>query len=922
MSTAFPPPTNPPDQPALSYRLGTRSGFLAWMLAQLPRQEIPDGPNAGTRPLANLATHSPRDPAVALLDAFAVVADVLTFYEERIVNEGFLRTATETRSVMELARAVGYELSPGLAAGAWLAFTVEEAAGAAPEVVIDPGVRVLSVPAQNQRPQTFETVERIVARPEWNQLRPMVATAQDFAPDTAELWVDLAQANLPPGEALLFVSHERETSAGATSWALRTVAGVTPYPASGRARVTLVPSAAQSPVPAGGRVYLMNQRAAVFGHNAPDWKAMPASVQKQFDPGGSSQDWPNLPVALTSGRLLLDNLYPKLLPSTWMVLASAGSTGLYWADSIQTIGNADFTLTARCTAPALLDKPGGLAADISAFANARRGILVLGQGGELPLVERPLVSATWGTAILAPFPNVVNNVEADLDQDDKVALDGVVLGLAAGRTLLITGKRLRASVLKQGGVTLTADSGVTTSYQQGETLFVVARPVQDSQTGKWTWRLADAGGFEGTVGSLLAGDLGLEPAAASDPVIAEVAILEEVQQTPIRTTLRFTAPLKHWYDRATTTLSGNVAVATHGETVNEVLGSGDGSQANQRFALKRTPLTWVSAATPTGRLSTLEIRVDGVLWREVSSFHDQSANSRVYLSQRDDQGRTTVVFGDGVHGARLPSGLENVVAKYRIGTGLDGEVDAGKIMLFQTRPLGLRAVTNPLPATGAEPPATGVAAKPEIPRSVLTLDRVVSLTDYETFARAFAGIGKARAAFLRRGERQRVHLTLALADGSPVPDDAVILDNLRAALDAVRDTTTPVEMAGQGRIWFRVAAKLTVAGDFLFANVAAAATAAMTQAFSFDQRSFGQDVSAAEVVALLQGVPGVDAVDLDGLKKVDPSDQNIPDQVTALLMADEARWKDDTGDVIVPAQLLLLDPSPRGLTFTNPQEQP
>ena len=59
---------------------------------------------AGTRPLAALTTRAPDDPAIALLDAWATVADVLTFYQERIANEGFLRTATERRSVLELAR--------------------------------------------------------------------------------------------------------------------------------------------------------------------------------------------------------------------------------------------------------------------------------------------------------------------------------------------------------------------------------------------------------------------------------------------------------------------------------------------------------------------------------------------------------------------------------------------------------------------------------------------------------------------------------------------------------------------------------------------------------------------------------------------------------------------------------------------------
>ena len=75
--------------------------------------------------------------------------------------------------------------------------------------MIEPGVRVLSVPGQNQRPQTFETVERIVARPEWNQLRPLTSIPQDFTPDASELWIDAGQASLAPGDALLFVSHDR-----------------------------------------------------------------------------------------------------------------------------------------------------------------------------------------------------------------------------------------------------------------------------------------------------------------------------------------------------------------------------------------------------------------------------------------------------------------------------------------------------------------------------------------------------------------------------------------------------------------------------------------------------------------------------------------------------------------------------------------
>ena len=58
------------------------------------------------------------------------LGDVLTFYQERIANESYLRTATERLSVLELARLIDYQLRPGVAASTYLAFTLEDAPGA------------------------------------------------------------------------------------------------------------------------------------------------------------------------------------------------------------------------------------------------------------------------------------------------------------------------------------------------------------------------------------------------------------------------------------------------------------------------------------------------------------------------------------------------------------------------------------------------------------------------------------------------------------------------------------------------------------------------------------------------------------------------------------------------------------------------
>ena len=103
---------NAPGLAALAYRVGTHGTILRRMLAQLPLQTIDDA-SGGHRPLARLTTRASGDPAIALLDAWATVGDVLTFYQERIANEGFLRTATERRSVLELARADRLRAEPG-----------------------------------------------------------------------------------------------------------------------------------------------------------------------------------------------------------------------------------------------------------------------------------------------------------------------------------------------------------------------------------------------------------------------------------------------------------------------------------------------------------------------------------------------------------------------------------------------------------------------------------------------------------------------------------------------------------------------------------------------------------------------------------------------------------------------------------------
>src|SRR5260370_39618238 len=113
----------------------------------------------------------------------------------------------------------------------------------------------------------------------------------------------------------------------------------------------------------------------------------------------------------------------------------------------------------------------------------------------------------------------------------------------------------------------------------------------------------------------------------------------------------------------------SLEVAAHGETVTEVLGSGDGSQAFQSFPLHQSQLTYMSASTDSGTQTTLQIRVNDLLWTEVPYFYGHGPDELIYIVRQDNSGVSTVTFGDGKTGSRLPTGSANVSATYRFGIG-------------------------------------------------------------------------------------------------------------------------------------------------------------------------------------------------------------------------------------------------------------
>ena len=898
---------NRPGLSAIAYRAGTHPQFKATMLARLSGSRQPA--------LTALTMREDDDFSIALLDATAVVGDVLTFYQERIANETYLRTATERLSVLELARLIDYQLRPGVAASTYVAFTLEDAPGTLgqtlslgttaqasaeplPPVPIAVGSKVQSVPAPGEQAQTFETVEAIEARSVWNAIRPRLTHPQNDGGFLASAVIlQGTSTGLKAGDTLLFESSSTLT--------LKTALKVTLNEDEKTTRVDFVTPPVQ----------------------------IPAFTDHAGVPNGSINDFP-------TKVDLVDSVVQQVAAKTWNGEDLSALVAIQgWSERAHTTG------IAKATAAAL--------PKVYAF---RQQAAIFGNNGPayLSLIKRngqPLYPNDWDTNGWEIWKHSITNAYYSTIVNADLFLDRNITGIAKGTFVVLqkaTTSGVTSYLYKIGAVTDASVAGFgisakstglklakltggalantvadkpadflvrsTTVLLQPEELALAELPIGDPIQG-------DTVTLDRTYLGLKAGQRVVLTGDRDDlkgTVSSELRELDTVIVDGGFTVVKFDRPLDYRYqrqqpsrlgetDRRTVTINANVAPATHGETVQEVLGGGDANQEFQRFTLRQPPLTYVSAATSSGGATTLEIRVNDVLWHEQSSFYGHGPEERIYITRLDDDGKTTVIFGDGRTGARLPTGQENIKARSRKGIGLGGVLKADRLTQLMTRPLGVKGVTNPVPATGAADPEPRDQARRNAPFTVLTLGRIVSLQDYEDFARAFSGIDKALATWTWFGEKRGVFVTIAGSHGAEVKEDSALYTNLVSAMKASGDSTVPLLVKSYRPRLFRVAAVLQVDPDYLSNKVVADVERTLRDTYGFSARDFGQPVHFSDIVGVMQNVRGVVSVDVIEFHRSDLTAGPAPEPHIAAA----APQPGDTQ--VLGAELVTLDPRPLSL---------
>jgi len=1010
---------NPPQRSTLSYRIGTHGSFRESMQARLSAHE----------PLSRLLTRDSDDPSIALLDCFALVGDILTFYQERIANEGYLRTASEPQSLDQLGKLVGYRARPALGADTYLAYTLDPGA----KTVIPAGSGAKSVPRQNELPQTFETSEDLQAREEWNNLAPAMTTPPSISyygqrettePDDvneiAGLNIAGTTANFKAGDRLLFLFDPEPAPAAPPAdfdprrgTAVRIVAASKPDFAAERTAVSLVSKRTQF----SDALMTLESNVNTAINMAPGAASVTKLKSDYLEPLAKRlHDKP--PTANDVFVNVLDDPFSASLPDVLDRLAEAAALASvhesrfavgWYATRVSEVLDAGRRVI-RLAEAALGRKPN----EIDAWQWRAHEILCPSSGeGHIPIFDdvdcdagAALVALTpvlpWlrrppsrpprkardvDPGILAWFrpdsdvhakllaaadPRVAANlhqawknenvtappaltnlqvlrIKATVaDHEGALVILDTVYDAIQERSWVVVGatsqvRRVEkveqktrsvpvpaaAAPLDVPATHLTLDAPVTVAtgaalYAQGETLTPVGDPLTDDIEGDTIELSRVYDGLRPGRWLVVSGERTDVP-YTSGIHAAELTMAAGVRQfvdpdkpaTSVRTILKLTGELSYRYRRETVTVYGNVVAATQGETRNEVLGSADAGRPNQSFRIRQTnqdnPLTALPASNPAGFDDELHVAVSGVRWQPTEILATTAATDHVYRPVVGADKSVDIQFGDGVHGARPPTGSQNVAATLRVGAGGGGNAIAGQISQLASQPLGVNAVTNPIAATGGTDGDTPDDARAVTPLRMLALDRLLSVRDYEDYTRARAGIAKASARRLFDGERQVVHLTVASIGDAPIDAQSGLMTALQDSLADFGDPGITVRVDVRDMVLLVLRAGIKVDADHTWDLVEPAVRAALLDTFSFARRDLAQDAYLSEAFAAAQAVPGVDYLDIDvfhGLPAtVTPIELlSLADQLTGpdrVVRAEPAKFEPDDDFFSWPKELTL-----------------
>ena len=752
-------PTNLPGLPQISFRAGDFNSFRTALLT--PLTSAPGQPPVEVSLTAwNSGRGIDSDPsvidlAVMMAEWFAYLADILTFYNERIANEDYLRTAVLPSTPAALVNLLGYRPRPTIGATGYLAALLAPTVVGAQTLTIPDALEVQSKPGPGQTPQSFEVhPATTIGLPAAVPATPPPTLLGNPASGIYSILLNGAVTSVSNGMQLLLSPRDNAAAPN-----LITVSSVPAVQTSATGKQTSVDfsitqSGASLRTAAASRLLKPNQNATLWTVN---------------DDSGAD------PVIDSTATVIqMAGLLRQVQPNDWLLFTAPGVT--------------------------------------SQIVQAASAVDVLGDA-----------SQSGGPSTVVPSTPTVTSI--------PILHTRLTLKSALSASLVAAA----SSISVQFGW---AEAGVlvdqpTAAWPGSPNL----QPIQPAQFP----RLPSSSPI------LMADTAGNGAQATATTAEDGTLAINWPTTTTLPLSPALTAPITVYYD---------LLPVSAGKTVlNEIVGSGDSTQTGQSFTLAKSPVTYL--ASGPGYASTIALTVNGLPWTEVTSFYNQPPDAQVFVATQDADQITHLAFGDGVNGALLPTGTNNIVATYRYGGGASSP-PAGKLTVIAKSFPGLQSVVNPVAVSGGSDPDPAAQVKLYAPRSVLTFNRAVSVFDYQAIAAGAPGVSMASAVWTWDAANQRAGVIVYVA-GQPN-----VASSVQTLLDASGDPNRPVTVKTATEIPVTLTLQLIVIAGADLTLLEAAVTSALTDPgsglFSPPQIAIGRALFDSNIEAVLQSIPGVIAV--------------------------------------------------------------
>jgi hypothetical protein len=695
---------NPPGRDNISYRIGDYTTFRKALL--LARTDN-DGNSVETE-LINWRANGKGDLAVQSIEWWAYLADILTFYNDRIANNSYLRTADLPENIQRLIRILGYRPRPGIGAtGVVAALTTDSNSFTLPQKF-----QIQSKPSPGKQPQIFELSKDTIVGDK-TLLTPDVVAIEPVANPTlifnGGVLLKGTVTSVKVGDRLLVL--EKNWTGTNKNYAAVIVKEIKPE---------------KSPQ---GKV---NTR--VIFANPPTNLTNPADTYRLLKSIQFATLWPYPATNVISSTIAeLNTIIRQIQVGDPVLFEVNGET----KDLVKVTGYAEQVWYANPKDKDPLIKP------------------------DPPTIPIPIPHTQ--ITFINPSTNQV--------QSKRTARDRQVMQFNLDRVSAIQ------AVASASAINIQSQVIIWFAWQDVGEILPTPRNSFDGIT-KTLNLLQSLDIPSSTNRSILLEDVndrGLLTTANLNPIDRTLQLID----LPILQ-IELKSPLK---------LLLNLLPVSRGESVNdEILGSGNASIAGQEFVLQKSPLTYLLSDESTSGenyKSTLIIRVNDIEWKEVPSFYGQPPTARIFVTREDEEQKTHILFGDGINGARLPSGIDNIVASYRFGSG-KAAPDTGTLNVIVKPYPNLKSIRNPVTVGGGADPDPPEQIRRYAPRSILTFGRAVSGDDYETISAQTPGVARAKAYWNWDVAEQR---TLVLVY---VGDDLSAVENTKIALKNSADPNRPI----------------------------------------------------------------------------------------------------------------------------------